>query len=92
MFIPSSPQFFQHVYDLTLNPYWLDCLSPLHLALLLGICLIPSSGRHSFASSCLIKWFYFYEISRLVTLPDLAKVVLCRKCFTLSSANQSYML
>ena len=74
-FIHSSPKFVKHLYDCYLELYWEDCLSPLHLVLLLGFYLVPRFGTYSaVASFCLILCFYFYVFGRLVTLHNLGEV------------------
>ena len=49
---------------ITLSSLLVDCLSLLHLTLLLDFYLVPSFGMHSsVASLCLILCFYFYLVS-----------------------------
>ena len=56
----------------------MNCLSPLCLVLP-GFCLVSSFGTYSSVSLfCLV--FCVYVLGRSVTLPNLGKVALCRKC------------
>ena len=78
--------------------YWVDCLSPIKLVLLLGFYLVTSFGTYcSVTSFCLICCFYFYVFGILLIFPYLREVALCRRhamghSSTLPSCHQSYML
>ena len=98
VFIHSSPEFVEHLYDHYLNLYHVDCLSPLHLGLLLEFCFVLSFRTYSsFSSFCLIFCAYFYVLGRSVTFLNLREVALCRRHLmgpgsTLPSGYQIYML
>ena len=97
VFMHSSPDFFELLYNHRFKLYWVGCLSPLYLVLL-GFYRVPSFGIYSsVALSCLSCCFYFYVFVRLVTFPDLGEVAFCRRhpvhpSSTLPSGHQGYML
>ena len=82
--LPSSFIIFKII---TLNSFTVDCLTPLHLVLLLGFYLFPSARTCSAASiypSCYVN---FYVCDRLVMFLDAGKVAFCSSCpIHLSSA------
>ena len=80
------------------TPYRVDCLSPLHLVLLLGFYLVPLFGRcFSVTSFCPVGCFYFCVSDRLVTFPNLGEVAFCRRrplrpSSALPSGHYSYIV
>ena len=63
----------------TLNSSQLDCLSPLHLVLLLYF-LFPSFGTYSSVTSfCIFVVFNFYVSGRVAVFPNMKEVVFCSR-------------
>ena len=61
MFIQSSPKFIEHFNDHYLKLFWVDCLSPFCIALLLEFYIVLLLQKCSFVTSfCLILCFHFY--------------------------------
>ena len=82
----SVHPFFSRVLGSSLRSlFWnlsrVDYQSPLHLVVLLGLYLVPSSGTYSSAISfCLNVYLYFHVCEKLVVFLGLGEVALCRGC------------
>ena len=77
--------------SLWLSPWtlsWVECLSPLHLVLLLEFYLVSLFWAwSSVISFCLIFCFYFCVFGRLVMFSNLEDVAFCRRCVCISASH-----